>query len=108
MSEACEEVVSVDLSVVTPGPFYPGATVEFSADIAPDGFTGPYNYSINGGPVQAASDDPLLFSLSFGLPGTYPVTIAVWNCDMSTPTTNTVEIVISYYTTYLPVILWNP
>ena len=107
VSEACEEVVDVTLSAVTPGPFYPGATVEFSADIAPDGFTGPYNYSINGGPVQVAGDDPLLFSLSFGLPGTYPVTIAVWNCNMSTPATDTVEIVISYYTTYLPVILSN-
>jgi Subtilase family/Carboxypeptidase regulatory-like domain/Domain of unknown function (DUF4394) len=107
VSEACEEVVSVALSVVTPGPFYPGATVQFSADIAPDGFTGPYSYSINGGPVQVSSDDPLLFSLSFGDPGSYSVEIAVWNCDMSAPATDTVEITISPYTTYLPVILRN-
>jgi len=100
-------VTEVNLSVVTPGPFYPGDTVQFSADIAPDGFDGPYSYSINSGPVQQSSDDPLLFSLSFGDPGTYPVEIAVWNCDMSTPATDTVEIIVSYYTTYLPVILRN-
>jgi hypothetical protein len=107
VSEACEEVTGVDLSVVTPGPFYPGANVEFSADIVPDGFTGPYNYSINGGPVQVAGDDPLLFSLTFTEPGTFAVEIAVWNCDMTTPATATVEVVVTSYTIYLPVIFRN-
>jgi hypothetical protein len=104
VAEACEEVAGVDLSVVTPGPFYPGAIVEFSADIAPDGFTGLYNYSINGGPAQVAGDDPLLFSLTFADPGTFVVEIAVWNCDMTTPVIDTVEVVVSSYTIYLPVI----
>jgi len=107
VEEACEEVAGVELSVVSPGPFYPGATVEFSADIAPDGFTGPYNYSINGGPVQVSGDDPLLFSLTFTEPGTQTVEIAVWNCDMSAPATDTVEVIVNYYTTYLPMILKN-
>ncbi|MBN1137336.1 MAG: DUF4394 domain-containing protein, partial [Anaerolineae bacterium] len=102
--EGCEEVTGVELSVVTAGPFYPGATVEFSADIAPDGFAAPYNYSIDGGPVQQASDDPLVFSLTFTEPGTQTVEIAVWNCDMTTPVTDTVQVVVNHYTIYLPVI----
>jgi len=96
---SCVEVTDVDLTLVTTGTVYPGDPVDFSADILPDNAAKPYSYTVDYGdgtpPVTgSSSDDPLTFSYAYTLPGTYPVEIAVWNCDMAEPVTGTVTVVV--------------
>jgi len=95
----CVPVTDVDLTLVTTGTVYPGDPVDFSADILPDNAAKPYSYTVDYGdgtpPVTgSSSDDPLTFSYTYTLPGTYPVEIAVWNCDMTEPVTGTVTVVV--------------
>jgi uncharacterized repeat protein (TIGR01451 family) len=113
----CEPVMDVALSVLTAAPIYPGDDVEFSADIMPDGFTAPYNYTFDFGdmtPPATGSDsaDPFTTVYSYTAPGTYTAEIGVWNCDMTEPLTDTVEVVVmetpqQFYYVYLPIIAKN-
>ncbi|GEM_PF-1054018 len=100
---ACQQVTGVELSVVTTGTILPGQLVTFRADIAPDDATKPYSYTVNAGPPMSSSDDPLFFDLTFGSPGAHPVTIAVWNCGMPTPVTDSVVVQV-WYRVYLPLV----
>ncbi len=100
---ACQPVTGVELSVVTTGTILPGEPVLFRADISPDDATKPYSYTVNAGPPLSSSEDPLFFELSFPAAGEYPVTIAVWNCGMATPVTDTVSVQV-WYGIYLPVV----
>ncbi len=95
---ACTDVAAVELTLVTTGTIYPGMPVQFSADIAPDDATKPYNYAISvdgvPGPVQNSSADPLLFSQTFIATGTHSVEMAAWNCAMVEPVTDVVAVVV--------------
>ena len=110
----CTEVTGVELSLVTTGTLHPGDEELFRADLAPLDLTTPYSYglTVNGVPggVEFSSANPLTFTLVAGEPGTYTVEIAVWNCAMTVPVTDSVSVVVSKPVTprfyiYLPVIV---
>ncbi len=106
---SCTEITSVDLNVTTAGAIYTNTVVAFSAAILPANLTTPYTYTINGGPELSSSSNPLAFTLTFSAVGTHTVTIAVWNCAMATPATDSVDVVVAelpsgYLHIYLPVI----
>ncbi|MGC8874822.1 MAG: hypothetical protein ACP5SI_10320, partial [Chloroflexia bacterium] len=70
---------------------------------SPDDATKPYSYTVNAGPPLSSGDDPLFFELTFAAPGMHPVTIAVWNCGMPTPVTDSVDVWVGYGV-YLPLV----
>jgi hypothetical protein len=117
VASACVEVTGVTLSQVTTGMIYTDTLVAFSADIAPDGASKPYTYTIDYGDGMSvtltSSADPLALSHTFTAVGTYTVQISVWNCDMTVPVTDQVEVVVSEqagppeYKLYLPLINKN-
>jgi len=109
----CTEVTGVILTLVTTGTVYPGDQVVFSADLTPDDFTPPYSYTLNVGPVMTSTADPLVFTLTFTAPGTYPIGIAVWNCAMTKAVTSTVEVGVEeppqrFHYIYLPIVIKEP
>jgi hypothetical protein len=110
----CEPVTGVDLSVLNAGPIYAGDIVDFEADIVPDGFTPPYNYSIDFGDLTppetgSGSDDPFTTDYAYTAPGTYTVEIEVWNCDVAEAVTDALDVVVmeppaEYFYIYLPIV----
>ncbi len=111
ITNPCEPVSAVTLTAPANGPFFAGAPVQFSADIAPDDATRPYTYTIyvDGGaviPPQAGGDDPLAFSHVFDATGTHTVEIRAWNCGMTTPVSDTVEVMVALKLyLYLPIVV---
>jgi hypothetical protein len=110
----CVEVSGVDLSLLTTGAIYTDTPVQFEADVAPDDATRPYTYTISyvagSRPVTGTSnDDPFAFNHTYTSTGTYTVEFWAWNCDMTEPVSDTVEIsvVSPIHSVYLPVVLKN-
>lgn len=106
----CAPITDVELTVMTADPLYTDTLVQFSADIAPDNATKPYTYTIyvDGGaiiPPQAGSNDPLAFSHTFDAAGAHTVEIRAWNCGMTTPVSDTTQVVIARFYLYLPVVV---
>ncbi len=113
-SPVCTAVTGVELTLVTTGTIYPTDRELFRADITPLDLTMPYSYglTVNGVPggVEVGSTNPLTFTLVAGEPGTYTVEIALWNCAMTVPVTDSVVVVVSEPVTprfyiYLPIIV---
>ena len=108
----CVEVTSVTLSVA-PGTLYTGASISFSADIAPnnaDTYTYTVDYDDGTAPFTGtSSDDPLALNHTYADPGSYDVTISVWNCDMAEGEaishTLPVEVTQGQHMIYLPLVL---
>ena len=95
----CISLTGVALSLVTAGPVYPGESVDLSADLLPNLATKPYTYSVDygdGSPVAPAnsSDDPLALSHAYTQVGTYTVEFAAWNCGLTEPLTDSVEVAV--------------
>jgi carboxypeptidase T len=90
----CAEVSGVVLTLVSTEPLYPGASVEFRADILPDGATKPYTYTLASGVPLTSTADPLTVVLSFSAPGSQTVEIAAWNCAMTVPVTGSLQVVV--------------
>jgi hypothetical protein len=109
----CVEVTDVALTLQTSGDIYTDTEVEFRADIAPDDADTPYTYTIDYGSgadaPQISSDDPLMLNHTFANTGTHTVEIAVWNCGMTTPVTDSVSVMVGVptYNIYLPLVLRN-
>jgi hypothetical protein len=109
---ACVPLVDVDLNVMA-GTMQTDTPVRFRVDLMPDNATKPYSYTIDYGdgtaPITAmSSTDPLTLTHTYNTSATYTVEIGVWNCDMTTPITDMLDVEIvraadSYI--YLPLIL---
>jgi hypothetical protein len=112
----CIEVTDVALSVVNTDTIYVDTLVDFEADIMPDTFDPDYNYNISFGDGAMMSGsgaaDPLMFSHAYTETGTYTVTVEVWNCAMTVPVVDTVQVTVeptpveNYYI-YLPIVFKN-
>lgn len=110
----CTPVTGVELTLVTADPIYPNDTVSFSADVMPDNADKPYNFEIDyddGTPPETGSSsaDPRAFDYSYTQPGTYTVGISIWNCEMTEPVSDEVEVVVMepeapMYYIYLPIV----
>ncbi len=103
----CTDVTSVAMHLVTLGALYTDTLVTLRVDIAPDNAGKPYTYTVDYGDgmlisTETSNDDPLMLTHTFVATGTYPVEIAVWNCDLTTPVTDT-EIVRVHEHSALPV-----
>jgi hypothetical protein len=90
-------LISVELSVDTPGTIYVGSPVDLSADLLPDDANKPYTYTIDlgdGSPVMdgTSSLDPLPFTHTYAVTGTFTVLIEAWNEGMSEPVTDSLDI----------------
>ncbi len=112
----CTEVTGVDLTLLTTGDIYTDTLVEFSADIIPDDASLPYSYTIDLGDGSAlvfgvSDQDPLMISHTFQITGTLVVQIAVWNCGMTAPVTDTLSITVlpepPAHLIYMPIISKN-
>lgn len=95
----CTQVAGVDLTLVTSGAIYTDTLVQFSADIMPDDAVKPFSYTVHYGdgtpPEESnSSDDPLSLTHTFSITGTLTVEMAVWNCEMTVPVTDTVVVVV--------------
>jgi hypothetical protein len=108
----CTEVVTMTMSMLTPYPIYMGDMVDFEVDIVPDEFTPPFSYTIDYGdgtpPVMdTSSDDPMAFSHAFADSGTMRVQIQIWNCGMTVPVSDwmDVEVMEPMFYIYLPVVV---
>jgi hypothetical protein len=103
----CVDVTGVNLSQVTPGPINPGDTVDFSATVEPANATTPYTYTVNNGTPMTAMASPITFDQTYPATGTYTVTLAVWNCAMTTPVEATLNVTVveTTYYMYLPVMM---
>ncbi len=93
----CIQATGVELSRATPGTIYAGDVVTFSADLAPDDFDVPYTYTVSVSgqtavPLTAGSADPLAFTHTFPATGTFSVEVAVWNCGMTQPITDALQV----------------
>ncbi len=113
----CVDLSGVALSLLTVGDIYPGDQVTLRADLAPAGASLPYTYTLDYGddttPVSDfSSANPYLFSHSYVATGTYTVTFEAWNCAMTQPASDTLQVVVTEpgpesYTVYLPLVLKN-
>jgi carboxypeptidase T len=99
----CVEITDVELTLATIGTVYTDTSVEFEANVAPDNASTPYTYTIDYGAGPSAPiisrADPLTAALDhvFALTGAHTVEVAVWNCDMLEPMTDTVAVVVSEF-----------
>lgn len=108
----CIEVTGAELSQVTPGPFYPGALLTMTVNITPPDAI-PYSYTIDYGDGITATaigvEAMLTLTHTFAAVRTYTVQVAVWNCSMTAPVTDTMEVMINprpfNFTTYLPLLI---
>lgn len=107
----CTPITGVTLTQLTTGNIYPDTNIQISADIAPDNTAKPYTYTVDysdGAPtVTSSSADPLALSYTWTSTGTYTTQVAVWNCDMTTPQTDTIPINVieRAFNIYLPLVL---
>jgi len=102
VSEPCEDVSGVDLTLLTSGDVYTDTAVAFSADVSPDDASKPYTYTIDyddGTPpfTLASSDDPLALNHTFATIGSHNVEIAAWNCAMTEPVTDSKVVMVNEY-----------
>ncbi len=114
VTQVCEPVTGVELSLITSGTLYVGSQANIQADIAPNDATKPYTYTIDYGdgsaPVEGtSSDDPYEFSYTYTNTGAYTLEFWAWNCDMSVPMTDSIEITVkeAMYMIYLPIVVKN-
>lgn len=110
--EICTPLTAVALTLLTSGNLYTDTLVQLRADIAPEGATLPYTYTVDYGAGPGApltsSDNPLLLNHTWPVTGAYTVEIAAWNCAMPVPVTDTVQVTILEklgYTIYLPLVI---
>jgi hypothetical protein len=109
---SCVQVTGVDLTVVTADPIFPGDAVHLEAGIGPYNVSLPYSYAVDYGdgtpPVTGvSSDDPLALNHSYAAPGTYTVTLSVWNCNPAEPVAATALVEIGLRYVYLPLVVRN-
>lgn len=94
----CVEVTGVELSQVTPGPFYPGTPLTMTVSITPSDAI-PYHYTVDYGDGITATaigiESTLTLTHAFAAVQTYTVQLAVWNCSMTAPMTDTLEVTIN-------------
>jgi PKD repeat protein len=113
VTPVCTDVTEVELSLASPGPAYAGEPANLLADVTPDDAAKPYSYAVDYGdgtaPVTGTDSlDPLALSYTYAATGTYTVELGVWNCAMTEPVTDTLEIVVgvrSIYYIYLPLVV---
>jgi uncharacterized cupin superfamily protein len=103
----CTAVTDVELAYTNTGTIYTDTVVHFQADVTPDNAARPYSYTVTTdgavGSVMTETADPLVFTRTFGLTGTHAVTVAVWNCAMSTPVTDVVTFTVYAQDVCVPV-----
>jgi PKD repeat protein len=108
----CLPLTGVDLSIMA-GTMQTDTPVRFRADLMPDDATKPYSYTVDYGdgtaPITATSStDPLTLTHTYNTSATYTVEIGVWNCDMTTPITDILDVEIvraADFYIYLPLVL---
>ena len=107
----CVAITDVSLRQTMPDIIHPDDIITFSAALHPLGLTTPYSYTINGDVTVTGSANPLDFTLTYTAPGTYTVELAAWNCALTSPLTDTVQVIVtpslepsSSYSFYLPLI----
>lgn len=93
----CTQVSQVQLTVDNQGTgTFVNTAAAFSVDILPDTASKPYSYTLTYGDGQqdsgSSSADPLQFSHSYTQTGQYNVEVALWNCDMTTPITDSLQL----------------
>ncbi len=110
--DTCLEVEAVALTLATTGTLYLDDPVVFSADLAPDEASKPYTYTVAYGDgtvllPATSSQDPLVFSYTYGAAGSYTVVFSAWNCAMTTPISSTLDLTVALpgYQVYLPIVL---
>ncbi len=113
----CTDLTTVSLSYTNAGTVYIDDRVDFSADLIPNEATKPYSYTLDYGdgsaPVDGtSSDDPFSFNYTYAATDTYTVAFWAWNCDMTEPISDTVQVVVTEpvsesYTVYLPIVVRN-
>ena len=95
----CVDLSSVDVTLLTSAPIYPGDVVEFSVDVTPDEASKPYTYTVDYGDGNVfegtSSDDPLTLSHTFDTPGDFTVALGALNCAMSESVTDEVNLTVS-------------
>ncbi len=110
--EACQAITEVNLSIVTTGTLYaPNAEVVFEVNVEPDSVEA-YTYTINynDGTITTLVSivDPLWISHTFLAVNTYTVQITAWNCAMTVPVTDVVQVVVRENVSPLPYKLYLP
>ena len=90
-------LTGVDLSLAITGTIYVGDVVDFSADLMPDDASKPYTYTIDlgdGSPIMDGTSnlDPLPFTHTYAVTGTFTVLIEAWNEGMGEPVTDSLDI----------------
>jgi N-acetylneuraminic acid mutarotase len=113
----CIEVEGVDLTLVTTGTIYTGDLVEFSAEVMPLNADIPFSYTIDYGDGTTAegtsSDFVMSFDHTYTTSDTFTVEIGVWNCDITEPLTDMVDVTVMeppappFYYYYLPMLYKN-
>jgi PKD repeat protein len=113
----CTQVSGVDLSLAGSGTLYLGDVAQFRADLAPDEAAKPYSYTLDYGdgsaPVNgSSSDDPFTFSYTYTNAGTYTVVLEAWNCAITQPVSDSLQVeviepVTEEYVIYLPIVVRN-
>jgi len=108
----CIEMTGMEMTLMTPDPVV-GVPVEFEVDMSPDNMSMPYNYEIDMGDGTVysgdSSDDPHGFSHTYTEAGPYTVEFRAWNCGMTEPMTDSLEITVSEGISryYLPIVVKN-
>lgn len=113
--DVCEPITAVQITPVTTTPIA-GDSVGFEVNVLPETAVSPYTYtvSISGTAVitaQNSGSNPFFFDHTFADPGVYTVTVAVWNCDLVSPLTSSVNVTVlpptDRYKIYLPTVRAN-
>ncbi len=98
VTSTCVPISGADLNLVTTGDIYVDDPVDLNVDIAPNDFSAPYSYTMYYGDgiwdASVSSDDPLAFSHTYSVTGTYTAEFEAWNCDMVWPVTDTVQVLV--------------
>ncbi len=102
-SSAPVSITEITLTQATSGNIHPGQVVSYTADLSPNWATKPYTYTLSFGdgssPITATSTaDPLAFTHTFTVTGTFELSIAAWNLAMTEPVTDTLATQVVSYT----------
>ncbi len=108
----CVQITDVRLDLLTSGDIYTDTPILLGVTITPGNLTLPYTYTINSGAALSGVQNPFTVTLSFDIVGTHTVEVAVLNCAMTSPITETLEVFVRQpplykYRVFLPTLLKN-
>jgi hypothetical protein len=115
-TNVCTDLAGAELTKLSPDIVFQGLPAQFNVDLSPDDATKPYTYTLGYGDLtppltDLSSADPFQFSYTYQQTGTFTMTFSAWNCAMTIPVSDTLQVEVEPFIppmkVFLPMIMTN-